>query len=189
MDGAMIFLFVGIAVFIGLVGWLALFFIKRNNAKYTQLWSTLAGTIQGSAQGNKLTGTYNGVPVQARINSVSDDNSTDYYYELTVTPGMQGKDWSLSYTGDKMLGLGAKSWHVKTKDEALKQRLMDAGAIRTMDSWQGHPSVVYKAKNGALKYETKVNGMFAIPSADEFKAQLDLLTHLGTINGQANVSA
>lgn len=67
--------------------------------------------MSGSSKGNTLTGSYNGMPVQAKIKSVSDgDNSTEYYYELTLMPGTQGKDWALSYTGDKMLGFGSKSW-------------------------------------------------------------------------------
>jgi hypothetical protein len=100
-----------------------------------------------------MTGSYEGKPVQARINSVGDDDSAKYYYELTMTPGGQGKDWSLSYIGDKLLGLGQKSWHVKTKDEALKQRLIDGGALALIERWNGYPDVSYKAGKGVLKYE------------------------------------
>lgn len=136
-----------------------------------------------------MTGAYNGMPVQARINAVSSDDSTEYFYELTLTPGAQGKDWALSYTGDKMLGLGAKSWHIKTKDEALQQRLASLGVLDTIQQWPSTPEIVHKARPGTLKYEQQVNSMFALPAPDQFKAQLDLLARLAQINAQANVAA
>jgi hypothetical protein len=134
-----------------------------------------------------MTGSYDGKPVQARINSVGGDDSTKYYYELTMTPGPQGKDWSLSYTGDKLLGLGQKSWHVKTKDEALKQRLIDDGALALIERWSGYPDVSYKANKGVLKYEHEVRNMHALPAPEQFKQQLDLLNRLAQINQQVNV--
>jgi hypothetical protein len=165
---------------------LVVVYLKKANAKYAQLWAPLAGFVSGTAKGSKLTGTFNGMPAQARINAVSDDNSTDYFFELVLTPGAQGKDWSLSYTGDKLLGMGAKSWHVKTKDEGLKQRLSDGGALATIQQWSGFPEITYKSKAGTLKYSVQVNGMYAIPGLDEFKTQLELLSRLAEVNRQVN---
>jgi hypothetical protein len=189
MNTGLVIAVIAIVGMVALLVPLIIWFNKRANQKYAALWATLSGAVNGASKGNTLTGSYNGMPVQAKIRSQSDgDNSTDYYYELTITPGMQGKDWSLSYTGDKMLGFGAKSWHVKTRDEALKQRLIEAGVANSMAAWQGAPDVSYKAKGGALKYETQVNGMFAIPSLEQFTAQLDLLTRLAQVNQQVNVA-
>ena len=184
-----ILIFVGAIVLIAAIAVLVVVFMKKANAKYAQLWAPLASVVSGTSKGSKLTGTFNGMPVQARINAVSDDNSTDYFYELVLTPGAQGKDWSLSYTGDKLLGMGAKSWHVKTKDEGLKQRIADGGAMATIQQWPGFPEVTYKAKQGTLKYAIQVNGMYALPSADEFKAQLGLLAGLADVNRQVNQGA
>lgn len=179
---------VGGALIVALFVWLVIWIIKRSNAKYAQLWGGLTGEVNGSFKGSKMTGTYQGMPLAARINAVSDgDNSSDYFWVLTLTPGAGGKDWSLSYTGEKMLGLGAKSWQVKTKDEALKERLIAAGAPEIMAAWPSHPSITYKAKHGTLTYENKVGGAFSIPGPDEFKSQLNLLSQLSQVNQQANL--
>lgn len=180
---------VGIFVFVALVAWFIVWFNKRSNDKFAQLWPSLASQVEGAFKGRKMTGTYNGMPVQAQINTVSNDDSTDYYYALTLDTGAQGKDWSLNYAGTKMLGMGQKAWQVKTRDEALKQRLIDQGAISTMEQWNEYPSVSYKTKQGTLKYETQVRTMHALPSAEQFKAQLELLSHFSGINQRANVAA
>ncbi|PLS79245.1 MAG: hypothetical protein CYG59_14250 [Chloroflexi bacterium] len=183
-----ILIFVGAIVFIAAIAVLVVVYLKKANAKYAQLWAPLAGFVSGTSKGSKLTGTFNSMPVQARINAVSDDNSTDYFYELVLTPGAQGKDWSLSYTGDKLLGMGAKSWHVKTKDDGLKQRLAES-VLPTLEQWPSFPEITYKAKGGTLKYAIKVKSMYAIPGLDEFKQELELLARLGEINRQVNQPA
>ncbi len=183
-----ILIFVGAIVFIAAIAVLVVVYLKKANAKYAQLWAPLASFVSGTSKGSKLTGTFNSMPVQARINAVSDDNSTDYFYELVVTPGAQGKDWSLSYTGDKLLGMGAKSWHVKTKDDGLKQRLAES-VLPTLEQWPSFPEITYKAKGGTLKYAIKVKSMYAIPRLDEFKQELELLARLGEINRQVNQPA
>ena len=180
---------VGVVVVIALIAAFVVWIVKRSNAKYAQLWPALASMVDGTFKSSKMTGTYNGMPVQARINAVSNDNSTEYFYELTLTPGAQGKDWALSYTGDKLLGLGEKHWHIKTKDHALEQRLSALGVIDLIEDWRGHPNVTYKSKHGILKYETRVHNAFELPAPDQFKAQLDLLARLAQINAQANVAA
>ena len=118
MDGMVII--VGAVVVVVVAAILVALFLKKANTKYGELWAPLTTMVSGSSKGSTLTGTMNGLPLTARINAVSDDNSTDYFYELTLTTGAHGKDWALSYTGDKLLGMGAKSWHIKTKDEVLK---------------------------------------------------------------------
>lgn len=187
MDTGIVIAVVVVVAVIALVVPLIIWFNKRNNAKYDQLWPSLAPLVNGTAKGNTLSGTYNGMPVQARVKTVSDsDNSTEYYYELALTQAGQGKDWALNYGGDKLLGMGKKAWHVKTRDEALKQRLTDAGALALVEQWPGYPDVAYKAKTGTLQYTTQVKTMFAIPAPDEFRAQLDLLNNLAQINQQTN---
>jgi len=179
---------VGAVVIIALIAWGVVAWTEKANKKYQELWSAVAGTVNGTVKGNSLTGTYNGVPVQARINAVSDDNSSTYYCEITLSPGAQGKDWSLSYSGEKLLGTGAKSWQIKTKDNALKQRLAEAGALAAMQNWPVYPEVIYKSGRGSLKYEEVVGGMYAVPDAPEFQARLELLARLAEINKQVNTA-
>ena len=156
MDGMGIFVGAGVVIVVAAI--LVVLFLKKANSKYGELWAPLATMVGGSSKGAKLMGTFNGVPVTARINAVSDDDATDYFYELTLATGAQGKDWALSYTGDKLLGMGAKRWHITAKDEVLKQRLAGAGAVATVEQWPSYPEVSYKAKSGTLKYSTKVQG-------------------------------
>lgn len=177
----------GAIVFIILVAVLAVWFARRANAKYAELWPPLASQVSGTYKSSKMNGSYEGRPIQARINSTSDDNSTTYLYELALTAAPQGKDWALSYTGDKLLGMGQKSWHVKTKDDLLKQRLIDAGAPALVERWDSYPQVSYKAKSGTLKYEQQVGGMHALPAPEQFKAQLELMSRMAQLNSQVNV--
>ncbi len=167
-----------------LIALLAVRFVKSANNRYGKLWGPLAAMINGKAQGSRLSGTYRGMPVAARITGGGED--TPFYYELTMTPGLAPQDWALGFTGEKFLGTGAKAWRVKTKDEGLHRRLTDAGAAQAVQSLPGQPDITYKGKNGVLTYRTQTNGAFDLPSADQFKAQLDLLAQLSDLNRKAN---
>jgi hypothetical protein len=184
MDALVIGVGVGVIV---VAAALIVVYLCKANAKYGQLWAPLAGVIGGSSKGSKLSGTFERMPVEARISATGDESATEYFYELTMTPGPQGKDWGLYYIGDHLLGMGPKSWHLKTKDDALKQRLSGAGVLQAIEQWAGYPAVSYKAKRGTLKYCAKVKNMYAIPGVDEFRAQLALLVRLAEANRQANV--
>lgn len=63
-------IFVGAIVLIAVIAVLVVVFMKKANAKYAQLWAPLASLVSGTSKGSKLTGTFNGMPVQARINAV-----------------------------------------------------------------------------------------------------------------------
>lgn len=190
MDTGIVIAVVAVIIVIALVAPLIVWFNKRNNARYDQLWPSLAPLVNGASKGDTLAGMYNEMPVQARVKTISDsDNSTEHYYELALTQAVAGKDWALSYSGDKLLGMGKKAWHVKTRDEALKQRLIDAGALGLVEQWPGYPDVSYKAKSGTLHYTIQIKNMFALPAPQEFRAQLDLLTKLARINQQGNAVA
>lgn len=181
---------VGVAVVIALIGGLVVWFVRRSNSKYAELWGRLREIVDGAPKGSKMTGRYAGMPLQARIDSQSSgDSSTTNYWEIVLTPGAQGKDWSLDYTGDGLLGTGEKQWRVKTKDDGLKGRLLAAGAIGALEGVDHNTDIAYKAKQGTLTYRTRVNSAFAIPGPDEFKQQLALLQRLVDINRQANVLA
>lgn len=179
--------YVGFAVVLVVIIALVVWYIKKANAKYTQLWGALAGPINGTAKGNSLTGTYQNMPVTAKITATNNDNSNTYFYNLEAKPGSQGQDWSVSYTGDKMLGLGAKAWRIKAKDDALAQRLEAAGAVAALQPFTNYPTITYKAKAGTLTYNTQVRNAYAVPSPDEFQQQLALLQQLAQIQQQVNL--
>lgn len=171
-------------VLVILIAFLVVRFVRSANNRYGKLWGPLAAIINGKAQGSRLSGTYRGLPVAARITGGGED--TPYYYELTMTPGPSPQDWALAYTGEKFLGTGTKAWRVKSKDDGLQRRMTDAGAALAVQTLTGQPDITYKSKNGVLTYRTQTNGAFDIPSLEQFQAQLDLLAQLSELNSKAN---
>lgn len=185
----MVFFFLGIIAFIALVVWFFIWFIKKSNAKYAQLWSALTPLVNGTAKGHRMSGTYQGRTVRARLNSVSDgDNNTSYYFEVNMQSAPRGSDWKVVYGGEKFMGFGEKHWHVSTRDEAAKERLTRTGVLEEMQRWGSHPTLKFKAKSGELEYSEPVNGMFSIPAPERFQAQLELLARLAAFNEQANAA-
>lgn len=160
-------------------------FLRRANDQYGRLWGPLAALVNGSAQGSRMTGTYQEMPVTARLTGGGEDDAA-YYYELTMTPGPAPSDWSLAFTGEKFLGTGTKTWRVKSKDDDLRQRLTDAGAVAAIQDWPSQPDVTYKGKTGVLTYRSRVGGAFDLPSVEQFQAQLDLMARLSKLNTQVN---
>jgi hypothetical protein len=159
--------------------------LRKSRNIYGKLWGPLTPLVKGSARDSRLIGTYQGLPIAARIGGDGGETPS-YFYELTATPGPAPQDWALSFTGEKFLGTGTKTWRVKSKDDALRQRLTDAGAAAAMQAWSRQPEITFKGKNGTLHYWEKAEGMYDLPSVEAFQAQLDLLTKLSAMNRQAN---
>lgn len=191
-SGVSLFVFVGIAI--AAIAALVVWFLKRSYKKYAEAWATLAPIVGGASKGSKMTGTYENLPVAARINAVSDgDNNTSYFFEIKLTTSPagnepRGKDWKILYGGEKLLGFGEKRWHVSTKDETLKRQLEGSGVIQEVERSGNFPSVTYRAKRGELEYSERVGGMFAIPTPERFAAQLDMLARLAQTNERANAA-
>lgn len=164
-------------------------FIKRSYARYAEKWSVLTPIVSGTAKGAKMTGTYQGMPVTARINSVSDsDNSnTRYFFEVTLDGAAGARDWTIQYGGEKFLGFGEKRWHVSTKDDALKSRFEQRDEFRSVEQF-GYPTITYKARRGQIQYSEHVPGMFDIPDPQRFTAQLELLARLMRTSQQLNAA-
>lgn len=160
-------------------------YLKRSYAKYARLWGEISGIIGGTARGNKMFGTYAGMPVAARVDSITGDTSTSYFFEVVMTAPAEGKDWSVEYGGQGLLGRGPRSWYIKSKDEALKQRLETAGALAAVERQGTGDAVAYKAKHGALTFRSPVNSPYAIARPDQFTAQLALLQRLAAANREA----
>ncbi len=175
------------AIVVVLIVLLAVVIARRRRNVYGKLWAPLLPLVNGSARDSRLSGTYRRMPVTARIAGSGDENPS-YHYELTLTPGAAAGDWALSHTGEKFLGTGTKTWRVKSKDDALRLRLTEAGAVGAIQNWASQPEITYKSKSGALHYWQRVEGMYSVPSPEEFQAQLDLLARLAEINREANTA-
>ena len=173
--------------FAGLVAWLVIWSNRKSNAEYAKLWGRIAGLVNGTSKGSRMTGTYQGAPVEAEIKMFSDDDETTYFYKLSLTPGGRGQDWSVRYGGEKLFGSGEKHWHVKTKDDALKDRLVAARVLELVAVRPQHCEVKYKAKLGMLVYQESARNARDVPAPEQFKAQLELLARLAEINRQVNI--
>lgn len=181
-----IFWVVGVG-FASLIVWFLIWSSRKSNAEYAKLWGRIAGLVNGTSHGSRMMGTYQGAPVEAEIKMFSDDDETTYYYKLSMTPGGRGQDWSVRYGGEKLFGSGEQRWHVKTKDGALKDRLVAARVLELVAVRPQHTEVKYKAKLGMLVYQEAARGAFDVPAPEEFKAQLELLARLVDVNRQVNL--
>jgi hypothetical protein len=171
------------------------FLISRANSNFVKLWPTLAPLINGTVhkavltyQGNTLTGNYHGLPVRARVKGKNGGkgNPNIYHFEVLVTPGTHGRDWKLHYD-QGFLGMGADGWEIKTRDEALKQRLAQSGLMTMAQNGSGETSITNDGDKGTLLYRTRIDSLYDLPTPDVFKGQLDLLTKLVNVNRQVNV--
>ncbi len=132
-----------------------------------------------------MSGTFDGLPVRARI--VGDGSEGNpYAYEVSFMPGSQGQNWSLTFTGQKFLGTGEKTWRVKSKDELLAGRLTEAGASEALQGWPSTPEITYNAKSGNLEYRDRSEGEYAVPAPEQFQAQLTLLSRLVQMHREIN---
>ena len=209
------------------VGFLIWYVIRRRVRNVNQSLGKLADVVNGTMETGtllpraRLTGTHEGVPVEARLQmnrqgsvhgpgesglvytSADDLGSGGYLYELSTGSG-GGRDWSAvrgtegeaswrvetGYGNASDLppqeGVEGFSWHIKTEDEALRQRLLGSGAPAALQNLPGYPGIVrYTA--GRLWYRSRLDSLNDVPDPDRFKAQLDAFTDLAEINRQVNV--
>jgi hypothetical protein len=136
--------------------------------------------------------------------SADDLGSGGYLYELSTGSDAGGRGWSAVRgtegeaswhveTGygnasdpPPQEGVEASSWHIKTEDEALRQRLLGSGALAALQNLSGYPGIVrYGA--GRLWYRSRLDSLDDVPDPDRFRAQLGAFTDLAEINRQVNV--
>ena len=173
---------------------LMIFLVQRANLTFAKRWATLAPLINGTVhkailtyQGNTLTGNYHGLPMRTRVKGKGGGRggSSIFHFEILATPGTRGRDWKLHYD-QGLLGMGADGWEIKTRDEALKQRLVQSDLLAMTQNWTRETSVTYDGGKGTLLYRQRIDYLYDLPAPDVFKWQLDLLTQLVEINRQVN---
>jgi hypothetical protein len=158
--------------------------------------AALLPLISGTASPNQqLTGTYSGMKVVAymHVESERDADSTPtnkYYFFNDMVAGPGRGDWTLDYTGDGLLHTGSPSWHLKTKDDALKSALTAAGALDAAGRIGGaKPAIAYRAKDGVLSARSPGSYKKVWPDAATFANQLEVLAALADCNKRANASS
>jgi len=159
--------------------------LRRPRDRSVAAWAGLAPLVGGTTRSNVLSGTHDGLPMRARI--VGDGSEGNpYAYEVSFMPGPQGQNWTLTFTGQKFLGTGEKTWRVKSKDELLAQRLTEGGAVSAVQDWPSTPEITYNAKSGNLEYRDRAEGEYAVPTPEQFGAQLTLLSRLAQLQRALN---
>ena len=149
------------------------------------VWAQVSAIIGGTRHRAKLIGSYEGRPVEVFIQDEGYE-MTSYRYYLIMKVPMRGYDWTIDYGEFSFLN-PTKSWHIKSGDEAIRQRLREAGAVELVEQDRWRPKVRYRADRGTLEYARFVVEADSVPAPDEFKAQLDLLARLADMNEELNV--
>lgn len=191
----LLFLLVFGGVFVGII------LVIRSNARagkkhFEDASAALLPLIAGKAEGQKMNGTYSGMAVTASMvadmrTDVSDSTRDRvYYFSTQMAAGKGHGDWTLAYAGDGFLKTGAKSWHIETKDEALKTRLTEAGTLKAIERWQDPKSAIsYSAADGWLHAQSRELFKPVWPDAAAFANHLEVLAALAECNRKANTAA
>lgn len=168
---------------------IAFWLIKRSHAKLAKLWPDLATVINGSFKGTKMTGTYQGFPVEAKVTAQTSAKGTQarHFFEIRMGGvGSTASDWAV-WHGVGLMNISPQ-WHVDAKDERLTQQLAQSGAVAAIQRWGDSTDVRHDAGAGVLKYKKRIADLYALPTRDQFKNQLDLLMHLANFNRQPNAA-
>lgn len=178
----------GLFVFAGVVALATAVFCVRYLRTYyraaAERWKPLAPMVNGQASGAMLKGTLNGLPLTAQIWSQSDESSRACFWRIEITGKPQGKDWELRQE--------QQGWQVQTNDDMLRGRLETElpAMVALLVLYRGNQGrLLYTAKRGSLSYDVGVTGDIAIPTPEEFGAQLRMMSVLNQINQRALTQA
>ncbi len=145
---------------------------KAFRSASSALLPLIAGTVTNRG---RLIGTYAGKSVTITGGHIS--KSSLHVLNTRMMAGCGRADWSMSY--------GADAWHLKIKDDAVKTRLTQAGALDAVARWSDHKTTIsYKAKDGMLCATSPFISRY--PDAAAFVIQLEALDALAQCNTRAN---
>ncbi|MFL6211524.1 MAG: hypothetical protein ACJ74W_21930 [Pyrinomonadaceae bacterium] len=178
-----------ILIVLVIIGVVVLFFFvvgpESQAPRRADAWAHVVSLIGGTERRGKISGSYQGRAVEVFLADHGDE-TTFYYYHLRLKVPIRGFDWTIRFDTTTFLD-PTKRWHIKSSEEALKQKLTDAGALELVKQAAGRPDVRYRADKGTLEYERYVGEDTYVPTPDEFAAQLNLLTRLADLNEELNV--
>ncbi len=162
--------------------------------RHKAAWAPITAMINGAYSGTmgllhyryKVTGVYQGIPVEAFIDAHSAEDVAEFFdYHLRINCVSMGRDWVFRMTPASTADNG-RDWYFESKDEALAQRLNDAATIEFKEGDPRGSIVRYEA--AALEYEKSVDTDNSVPAPNEFESQFKLLTDLAELNSRINTN-
>lgn len=168
----------GILVFLVLMIALVLGRKARSRRAWKRLVQVIDGQIKSERRIRTLTGQYRGHPVIARVPEVAGGVPAPFFIVVPAGPG--GQDWEIAYRSEKLLG--PETWRAFSKDPALHDWLEGARIPERLQGWPKSTIIRYEARRGSLC----LGEDFSAPSAEHFRAQLDVLEAMLEVNREMN---
>jgi hypothetical protein len=165
-----------------------------SRARHVQVFDRIAEVIDGVVVGHhQLRGRYGAHPAEVILRAGSFNGTTPSSQEvaLTIVPG--GADWLATF-GRLPGARRTKGWYVQSDDRVVAEQLTQLGVPtllqhrydlvgQRLEAKRGAPEVRYSAESGRLRYLVRGGGWL---TSEHLRAQLDLLTCLGTLDARAN---
>ncbi len=172
-----------------------------SRARHVQVFDRIAEVIDdGVVVGHhQLRGSYGAHPAEVTLEAMGmgvTSPPSSLEVALTIAPG--GADWCATF-GRLPGARETKGWYVASRDRVLAEQLTQLGVPTLLQRrycsvgqpWEtelGAPEVRYSAESGRLCYFVRVAGgrLTTTFTSEHFRAQLDLLTRLSTLDARAN---
>ena len=134
----------------------------------------------------KISGHYQGIPVEAFIETYTpEDDPNIYNYHMRIETGVGRQNWTMG-SKDTQAPDASRRCDGENGDESLERRIIEAADFELLTKDSGSPLVRYKAGEGILEYKKSVDGDTSVPTPDEFAAQFNLLMRLSELNQKLN---
>ncbi len=171
-----------------------------SRARHVQVFDRIAEVIDGVVVGHhQLRGRYGAHPAEVTLTAMGmgvTSPPSSLEVALMIAPG--GADWLATF-GRLPGARKTKGWYVASRDRVLAEQLTQLGVLTLLQHryysvgqrWETElwaPEVRYSAESGRLRYFVRVAGgrLTTTFTSEHFRAQLDLLTRLGTLDARAN---
>ncbi len=170
-----------------------------SRARHVQVFDRIAEVIDGVLVGHhQLRGRYGAHPAEVTLEAMDFGGTTPSSLEVALMIAPGGADWRATF-GCLPGARKTKGWYVASRDRVLAEQLTQLGVLTLLrhrycsvgqrcEAELGAPEVRYSAGSGRLCYFVRVAGgtMTTTFTSEHFRAQLDLLTRLGTLDARAN---
>ncbi|HTP01988.1 MAG TPA: hypothetical protein VMJ64_11495 [Anaerolineales bacterium] len=160
---------------------LALLIVRARGSRFRKTWQPLMRLVKGKASRRRgqvtLSGKYHDHEVVASL--VAGDGAAPIF-SVHIPAETGGRNWEISRRSERLLG--PERWRASSKDPAIQMRLEEANVAGWLQNWPPQTVVCYDAARGMLMLSQ--NG--PAPSAEGFRAQLELLEALADVNRQIN---